>query len=70
MKKERKVIISKVPIHVKITKHNNIDLTLIDLPGLTYLKQGDVELSEHIKEIIKTYIKNENCLILMVAPAN
>ena len=47
-----------------------IDLTLIDLPGLTYLKQGEVELSEHIKEIIKTYIKSENCLILMVAPAN
>jgi len=68
--KDKNSIISKTPLNVKVTKPDLIDLTLIDLPGLTYLREGDEELSIVIKEIIKTYIKNENCLILMVAPSN
>ena len=46
--KKENAKITKTPIHVKITKSDLIDLTLIDLPGLTYLNQDGIELSDYI----------------------
>ena len=43
---------------------------MIDLPGLTYRKVGEHELSEYIKDMIKSHIEDENCLIVMVTPSN
>jgi dynamin 1/3 len=49
-----------------------LNLTLIDLPGLTKVPIGDqpVDIEQQIKAMIFLFIKKESCLILAVTPAN
>lgn len=49
-----------------------LNLTLIDLPGLTKVPIGDqpADIESQIKAMIFQFIKRENCLILAVTPAN
>lgn len=49
-----------------------LNLTLIDLPGLTKVPIGDqpADIETQIKTMIFQFIKRENCLILAVTPAN
>ena len=49
-----------------------LNLTLIDLPGLTKVAIGDqpVDIEQQIRSMIMTYISKETCLILAVTPAN
>lgn len=49
-----------------------MNLTLIDLPGLTKVPIGDqpVDIENQIKAMIFQFIKKESCLILAVTPAN
>ena len=49
-----------------------MNITLIDLPGLTKLAIGDqpADIGVQIKEMIMTYIERDTCLILAVTPAN
>lgn len=49
-----------------------LNLTLIDLPGLTKVPIGDqpADIEAQIKAMIFQFIKRENCLILAVTPAN
>jgi Dynamin family len=49
-----------------------LNITLIDLPGLTKIPVGDqpVDIGEQIRDMIMTYICRETCLILAVTPAN
>ena len=49
-----------------------LNITLIDLPGLTKLPVGDqpADIGEQIRDMIMTYITRETCLILAVTPAN
>ena len=49
-----------------------LNITLIDLPGLTKLAVGDqpTDIGDQIKDMIMTYICRETCLILAVTPAN
>lgn len=49
-----------------------LNLTLIDLPGLTKVPIGDQppDIEAQIKAMIFQFIKRENCLILAVTPAN
>lgn len=49
-----------------------LNLTLIDLPGLTKVPIGDqpADIEAQIKGMIFQFIKKENCLILAVTPAN
>lgn len=49
-----------------------LNLTLIDLPGLTKVPIGDqpADIESQIKSMIFQFIKRENCLILAVTPAN
>ena len=49
-----------------------LNITLIDLPGLTKLAVGDqpTDIGEQIRDMIMTYICRETCLILAVTPAN
>ena len=49
-----------------------LNITLIDLPGLTKLPVGDQpkDIGEQIRNMISTYIDRETCLILAVTPAN
>merc|ERR1719291_978423 len=49
-----------------------MNITLIDLPGLTKIAVGDQpqDIGEQIRDMIMTYICRETCLILAVTPAN
>lgn len=49
-----------------------LNLTLIDLPGLTKVPVGDqpVDIEQQIRDMILTYITRDNCLILAVTAAN
>ena len=49
-----------------------LNITLIDLPGLTKIAVGDqpTDIGEKIREMIMTFVERETCLILAVTPAN
>lgn len=49
-----------------------LNLTLIDLPGLTKVPIGDqpADIEAQIKAMIFTFIRKDNALILAVTPAN
>lgn len=49
-----------------------LNLTLIDLPGLTKVPIGDqpADIEAQIRGMILQFIKRDNCLILAVTPAN
>lgn len=49
-----------------------LNLTLIDLPGLTKVPIGDqpIDIEAQIRNMIMQFIKRDSCLILAVTPAN
>uniref|UniRef100_A0A3Q0S456 Interferon-induced GTP-binding protein Mx n=1 Tax=Amphilophus citrinellus TaxID=61819 RepID=A0A3Q0S456_AMPCI len=49
-----------------------LNLTLVDLPGITKVPVGDqpTDIEYQIRDMIMQYICKENCLILAVTPAN
>lgn len=49
-----------------------LNLTLIDLPGITKVPVGDqpVDIEQQIRDMIMQFISRESCLILAVTPAN
>ena len=49
-----------------------LNLTLIDLPGITKVPVGDQppDIENRIRNMIMEFISKENCLILAVSPAN
>ena len=49
-----------------------LNLTLIDLPGMTKVAVGDqpVDIEAQIRNMLMEFITSENCLILAVSPAN
>ncbi|XP_043936035.1 dynamin-1-like protein isoform X2 [Protopterus annectens] len=64
--------ISPEPIYLKIFSPHVLNLTLVDLPGITKVPVGDQppDIEHQIKEMILTYISNPNSLILAVTAAN
>ncbi|KAJ8933483.1 hypothetical protein NQ314_013981 [Rhamnusium bicolor] len=64
--------ISNIPINLRVYSPNVLNLTLIDLPGLTKVPIGDqpVDIEQQIRSMIMQFIKRESCLILAVTPAN
>ena len=58
--------------HTHITPHTVLNLTLVDLPGLTKVPVGDQppDIEFQIRDMIMQFITKENCLILAVTPAN
>ncbi|XP_069555243.1 dynamin 3a isoform X1 [Brachyistius frenatus] len=64
--------ISPVPINLRIHSPNVLNLTLVDLPGITKVPVGDqpADIEYQIRDMIMQYICKENCLILAVTPAN
>ncbi|XP_047229994.1 dynamin 3a isoform X2 [Girardinichthys multiradiatus] len=64
--------ISPVPITLKIYSPHVLNLTLVDLPGITKVPVGDqpADIEYQIRDIIMQYICKENCLVLAVTPAN
>ncbi|XP_055331611.1 dynamin-like isoform X2 [Paramacrobiotus metropolitanus] len=64
--------ISPAPINLRVYSPHVLNLTLIDLPGMTKVPVGDqpIDIEVQIRNMILTFISNENCLILAVSPAN
>ncbi|XP_031609527.1 dynamin 3a isoform X2 [Oreochromis aureus] len=64
--------ISPVPIHLRIHSPHVLNLTLVDLPGITKVPVGDqpTDIEYQVRDMIMQYICKENCLILAVTPAN
>uniref|UniRef100_U5EY90 dynamin GTPase n=1 Tax=Corethrella appendiculata TaxID=1370023 RepID=U5EY90_9DIPT len=60
------------PINLKIYSTKVVNLTLVDLPGITKVPVGDQpeDIEEQIKELLFKYIENPNSIILAVTAAN
>lgn len=64
--------ISRLPINLKIYSDKVLNLTLVDLPGLTKIPIGDqpTDIEKQTRSLISEYICKPNCIILAVSPAN
>lgn len=64
--------INKLPINLKIYSPHVLNLTLVDLPGVTKVPIGDqpTDIEKQTKELVLEYISKPNSLILAVSPAN
>mmetsp|Transcript_20517 Transcript_20517/g.33754 ORF Transcript_20517/g.33754 Transcript_20517/m.33754 type:complete len:1065 (+) Transcript_20517:158-3352(+) len=64
--------ISPQPINLKIYSPNVVDLTLIDLPGITKVPVGDQppDIEIQIRNMLMSFIEKKNCIILAVTAAN
>ena len=57
---------------MNISHFSVLNITLIDLPGLTKIAVGDQpqDIETQIKDMIMQFICKDTCLILAVTPAN
>ncbi|SCV03562.1 LAMI_0H09142g1_1 [Lachancea mirantina] len=64
--------ISRIPINLKIFSPRVLNLTLVDLPGITKVPIGEqpADIEKQIKNLILEYVAKPNCIILAVSPAN
>ncbi|PAA59145.1 hypothetical protein BOX15_Mlig005677g2 [Macrostomum lignano] len=64
--------ISNVPIMLRVYSPQVLNLTLVDLPGLTKVAVGDQpqDIELLIRAMILEFVSKDNCLILAVTPAN
>ncbi|KAJ8540073.1 hypothetical protein K7X08_026462 [Anisodus acutangulus] len=64
--------ISSVPIYLSIYSPNVVNLTLVDLPGLTKVAvEGQPDsIVQDIENMVRSYIEKPNCIILAISPAN
>nr|XP_029711548.1 dynamin-1-like protein [Aedes albopictus] len=60
------------PINLKIYSTKVVNLTLVDLPGITKVPVGDQpeDIEAQIKDLLLKYIENPNSIILAVTAAN
>ncbi|XP_015247831.1 PREDICTED: dynamin-1 isoform X4 [Cyprinodon variegatus] len=64
--------ISPVPINLRVYSPHVLNLTLVDLPGMTKVPVGDqpADIEAQIREMLMQFVTKENCLMLAVSPAN
>ncbi|KAG9458898.1 hypothetical protein H6P81_003406 [Aristolochia fimbriata] len=64
--------VSDKQIRLKVFSPNVLNITLVDLPGITKVPVGDQpkDIEGLIRTMIHSYIKHETCIILAVTPAN
>ncbi|KAG0459013.1 hypothetical protein HPP92_022141 [Vanilla planifolia] len=64
--------ISPVPIHLSIYSPHVVNLTLVDLPGLTKVAvEGQPDsIVEDIETMVRSFVGKPNCVILAISPAN
>lgn len=64
--------ISNVPINLTIVSPDVLNLTLIDLPGMTRVAVGDqpADINEQIRAMLLHFITQDKTIILAVTPAN
>eukprot|EP00041_Stephanoeca_diplocostata_P020828 m.474106 g.474106 ORF g.474106 m.474106 type:complete len:848 (+) comp21671_c0_seq1:114-2657(+) len=60
------------PIHLRIFSPHVLNLTMVDLPGITKVAIADqpADIERQIRRLILKYINNTNAIILAVSPAN
>ncbi|OIS99785.1 PREDICTED: dynamin-related protein 1E-like isoform X1 [Nicotiana attenuata] len=64
--------ISSLPINLSIYSPNVVNLTLVDLPGLTKVAvEGQPEsIVQEIEDMVRSYAEKPNCILLAITPAN
>lgn len=64
--------LSEKQIRLKIFSPTVLNITLVDLPGITKVPVGDQpsDIETKIRNMILSYIKHETCIILAVSPGN
>ncbi|KAI1336407.1 Dynamin central region-domain-containing protein [Xylariaceae sp. FL0016] len=64
--------INRQPINLKIYSPHVLNLTLVDLPGLTKVPIGDqpADIEKQTRTLISEYTAKPNSIILAVSPAN
>uniref|UniRef100_A0A9J7XDJ0 dynamin GTPase n=1 Tax=Cyprinus carpio carpio TaxID=630221 RepID=A0A9J7XDJ0_CYPCA len=64
--------ISPVPISLRVYSPHVLNLTLVDLPGMTKVPVGDQppDIEFQIRDMLMQFVTKENCLLLAVSPAN
>jgi dynamin 1-like protein len=64
--------VSRLPISLRIYSPDVLDLTLVDLPGLTKIPVGDQpsDIERQIRSLVLDYISKPNSVILSVSAAN
>ncbi|XP_077078612.1 dynamin-1a isoform X2 [Siphateles boraxobius] len=64
--------ISPVPINLRVYSPNVLNLTLVDLPGMTKVPVGDQppDIEQQIRDMLMQFVTKDNCLLLAVSPAN
>lgn len=64
--------VSNDPIRLKIYSNKVVNLTVVDLPGLTKVPVGEQpeDIENQIREMVLSYIGNPNSIILAVSSAN
>lgn len=64
--------VSEKQIFLKISSPNVLNMTLVDLPGITKVPVGDQpsDIEARIRKMIMVHIRQQNCIILAVSPAN
>ncbi|KAE8300805.1 Dynamin-2 [Larimichthys crocea] len=64
--------ISPIPINLRVYSPHVLNLTLIDLPGMTKVAVGDQphDIEHQIRDMLMQFITKDSCLILAVTPAN
>ena len=68
---DQKKIVSET-ICLKVHSSHVVNLTLVDLPGITKVPVGDqpLDIEDKVKDLILSYIGNPNSIILAVVTAN
>lgn len=66
------VCVTDKPINLKIYSPNVVNLTLIDLPGITRNPVGDQprNIEEILRNMVVRYIREPSCIIMAVTAAN
>ena len=64
--------INRQPINLKIFSPHVLNLTMVDLPGLTKVPIGDqpTDIEKQTRTLISEYIAKPNSIVLAVSPAN
>eukprot|EP00271_Cylindrocystis_brebissonii_P006355 TRINITY_DN19108_c0_g1_i1.p1 TRINITY_DN19108_c0_g1~~TRINITY_DN19108_c0_g1_i1.p1 ORF type:complete len:904 (-),score=141.37 TRINITY_DN19108_c0_g1_i1:127-2706(-) len=64
--------ISEKQIRLKIFSPYVLNITLVDLPGITKVPVGDQpsDIEARVRTMVLSYIKHDTCIILAVSPAN
>lgn len=64
--------INPTPIIVKVFSRGVVDLTLVDLPGMTKIPTGDqpMDIERKILDLCYQFIIQKTAIIMAVSPAN